>query len=149
MLKKTITYEDYDGNTRTEDLHFFISKSELMDMELSTPGGFANKLERVSKAQDGAEIMKIFKEIILKSYGEKSDDGRSFVKKRNGINLSEAFEQTEAFNQLYTELLMDPDKASAFVNGIMPKDIMNEITRMNTLSNTKSLPSENKNGRCF
>ena len=143
MLKKTITYEDYDGNTRTEDLYFFISKSELMDMELSTPGGFANKLERISKAQDGAEIMKIFKDLILKSYGEKSDDGRSFIKKKNGINLSEAFEQTEAFNQLYTELLMNPDKASAFINGIMPKDIMNEINKIDAQAKTSGLPSGN------
>lgn len=141
MLKKTITYEDYDGNTRTEDLYFFISKSELMDMELSTPGGFANKLERISKAQDGAEIMKIFRELILKSYGEKSDDGRSFVKKRNGLNLSEAFEQTEAFNQLYTELLMNPDKASAFINGIMPRDIMNEVNKMDMQAKMSGLPS--------
>ena len=143
MLKKTITYEDYDGNTRTEDLYFFISKAELMEMELTTPGGFANKLEKVSKAQDGAEIMKIFKEIILKSYGEKSDDGRSFIKKRNGVNLAEAFEQTEAYNQLYTELLMNPDKASAFVNGIMPKDIMNEISKMDSQAKTSELPSGN------
>lgn len=143
MLKKTVTYEDYDGNTRTEDLYFFISKSELMDMELSTPGGFAKKLERVSKAADGAEIMKIFKDLILKSYGEKSDDGRSFIKKRNGINLSEAFEQTEAFNQLYTELLMNPDKASAFINGIMPKDIMNEINKIDAQAKTSGLPSGN------
>lgn len=144
MLKKTITYEDYDGNTRTEDLYFFISKSELMDMELTTPGGFANKLEKVSKAQDGAEIMKIFRELILSSYGEKSDDGRSFIKKRNGIRLSEAFEQTEAFNQLYTELLMNPDKASAFVNGIMPKDLMDEINKQKFQKNISELPSGNK-----
>ena len=143
MLKKTVTYEDYDGNTRTEDLYFFISKAELMEMELTTPGGFANKLEKVSKAQDGAEIMKIFKEIILKAYGEKSDDGRSFVKKRNGVNLSEAFEQTEAYNQLYTDLLMNPDKASAFINGIMPKDIMNEINKIDSQAKTSGLPSGN------
>ena len=143
MLKKTITYEDYDGNTRTEDLYFFLSKSELMDMEFTTPGGFANKLERVTKAQDGAEIMKIFKEIILKSYGEKSEDGRSFIKKRNGVNLSEAFEQTEAYNQLYTELLTNPDKASAFVNGIMPKDIMNEVNKMDMQAKMSGLPSGN------
>lgn len=143
MLKKTITYEDYDGNTRTEDLYFYLSKSELMDMELTTPGGFANKLERVTKAQDGAEIMKIFKEIILKSYGEKSEDGRAFIKKRNGVNLSEAFEQTEAYNQLYTELLTNPDKASAFVNGIMPKDIMNEVNKMDMQAKMSELPSGN------
>lgn len=127
MLKKTITYEDYDGNTRTEDLYFFLSKAELMEMELSTPGGLAKKLESITKAQDGAEITKVFKEIILKSYGEKSDDGRAFIKKRNGVRLAEEFEQTEAYNQLFTELLLDPEKASAFINGIMPKDLADNV----------------------
>lgn len=134
MLKKTVTYEDFDGNVRTEDLYFFISKSELAEMEITTPGGFTNKLESITKAQDGAEIMKIFKYIILKSYGEKSDDGRSFIKKRNGVNLSEAFEQTEAYDTLFTELLMDPDKAAAFINGIMPKDLMAEAAKTSSLS---------------
>ena len=137
MLKKTVTYEDFDGNVRTEDLYFFISKSELAEMEITTPGGFTKKLESITKAQDGAEIMKIFKYIILKAYGEKSDDGRSFIKKKNGVNLSEAFEQTEAYDTLFTELLMDPDKAAAFINGIMPKDLMAEAAK------TSNLPSGN------
>lgn len=144
MLKKTITYEDYDGNTRTEDLYFYISKAELTEMELSTPGGFANKLERISNAHDGAEIVKIFKEIILKAYGEKTPDGRGFIKKRNGVVLAEEFEQTEAYNQLFTELLMDPDKAAAFVNGIMPKDLMEAAKNNGNLQAKMSgLPSGN------
>lgn len=124
MLKKTVTYEDFDGNTRTEDLYFFISKSELTEMEITTPGGFTAKLESVTKANDGGEIMKIFKDIILKAYGEKAPDGRGFIKKRNGVRLAEEFEQTAAYDALFTELLMDPDKAAAFINGIMPKDLM-------------------------
>ena len=144
MLKKTITYEDYDGNTRTEDLYFFLSKAELMEMELTTPGGLANKLESVTKSQNGAEITRIFKDIILKSYGEKSDDGRSFIKKRNGVQLSEEFEQTEAYNQLFTELLLDPDKAAAFINGIMPKDLVDNVKFNKELkAQTSNIPSEN------
>lgn len=143
MLKKTITYEDYDGNTRTEDLYFFISKSELTEMELSTPGGLANKLESVTKAQNGAEIIKVFKDIVLKAYGEKSDDGRAFIKKRNGVSLAEEFEQTPAYDALFTELLMDPDKAAAFINGIMPKDLMNEANKQNFQAKMSGLPSGN------
>lgn len=124
MLKKTVTYEDFDGNTRTEDLYFFISKSELTEMEITTPGGFTAKLESVTKANDGGEIMKIFKDIILKAYGEKSPDGRGFIKERNGVKLADEFKQTAAYDTLFTELLMDPDKAAAFINGIMPKDLM-------------------------
>lgn len=143
MLKKTVTYEDFDGNIRTEDLYFFISKSELTEMELSTPGGFAAKLERISNAQDAGEIMKIFKEIILKAYGEKSPDGRAFIKKRNGVSVAEEFEQTPAYDALFTELLMNPDKASAFINGIMPKDLMDEAKKLDSQAKTSSLPSGN------
>ena len=143
MLKKTITYEDYDGNTRTEDLYFFISKSELTEMELTTPGGFTNKLEKISNAQDGGEIMKIFKSIILKAYGEKSDDGRAFIKKRNGVSLAEEFEQTPAFDALFTELLLDPDKVAAFINGIMPKDLIEEANKANLQAKMSGLSSGN------
>lgn len=143
MLKKTVTYEDYDGNTRTEDLYFYISKAELTEMEITTPGGFANKLERITNAQNGSEIIKTFKDIILRAYGEKSDDGRSFIKKRNGVSLAEEFEQTEAYNQLFTELITDPDKAAAFINGIMPKDLMEQAKKMEYKTNVSNLPSGN------
>ena len=143
MLKKTVTYEDYDGNTRTEDLYFFISKSELTEMELSTPGGFTKKLESITQAQNGAEIMKVFKEIILKAYGEKAPDGRGFIKKRNGVSLAEEFEQTAAYDALFTELILDPDKAAAFVNGIMPKDLIDAANKQNLQAKTSGLPSGN------
>lgn len=143
MLTKTVTYEDYDGNTRREELHFFISKTELAEMEVTTPGGFAKKLENISTSANGAEIMAIFKEIILKAYGEKSEDGRSFIKKRNGVRLADNFEQSLAFDAIFTELLMNPDKAAAFLNGIMPKDIMEEANRLNAQAKTSGLPSGN------
>ena len=143
MLKKTVVYEDFDGNVRTEDLYFFISKTELTEMELSTPGGFANKLQRISTDADGAEIMKTFKEIILMAYGEKSADGRAFIKKRNGVRLADEFEQTQAFDTLYTELLLDPEKASAFINGIMPRDLIEEANKLNAQAKTSELPSGN------
>lgn len=148
MLKKTITYEDYDGYTRTEDLYFFLSKSELMQLELSEPGGLSKKLERITNANDGKEIIGIFKELILMAYGEKSDDGRSFIKKRNGVRLAEEFEQTEAYNQLFAELLLDPDKAAAFINGIMPKDLAEAAKKeleknKDGQANVSELPSGN------
>ncbi len=143
MLKKTVTYEDYDGNTRTEDLYFFISKSELTEMELSTPGGLTKKLESITKSQNGSEIMKVFKDIILKAYGEKADDGRGFIKKRNGVLLAEEFEQTAAYDALFTELLLDPDKAAAFINGIMPKDLIEAANKQNLQAKTTGLPSGN------
>ncbi len=142
MLKKTVKYEDFDGNTREETLYFFISKTELTEMELKTPGGFGKKLERISNGADGAEIMQTFKDIILTAYGEKSDDGRSFIKKRNGVRLADEFEQTMAFDALFTELILDPDKAAAFVKNIVPKDLIAEANKQNT-AKTSSLPSGN------
>ena len=143
MLKKTVKYEDFDGNTREETLYFFISKTELTEMELKTPGGFAKKLESISKSTNGGEIMEVFKDIILTAYGEKSEDGRAFIKKKNGVRLADEFEQSAAFDALFTELITNPDKASAFVNGIMPQDLMNEANKLNGQAKTSGLPSGN------
>lgn len=123
MLKRTITYEDYDGNTHTEDFYFNLSKAELIEIEASTPGGVAAKLEKISKDNNGAEIIKTFKDIILKSYGVKSEDGKRFVKSEE---ISKAFEETEAYSELFYELALDADKAAAFVNGIMPRKLIEE-----------------------
>lgn len=120
MLKKTITYIDFDGNERTEDFYFNLSKAEIMEMELSMPGGMAQMLNKIVAAQDGEKIIKIFKEIILKAYGEKSPDGKRFIKSEE---LSTAFSQTEAFSQLFVELATNADAAAKFVNGIIPADI--------------------------
>lgn len=118
MLKKTITYTDYNGVERTEDFWFNLSKAELMEMELSTAGGIADMIQRIVKAQDQPTIVKIFKELILKAYGEKSADGRRFVKSKE---ISEAFSQTEAYSMLFMELATSDTAASDFVNGIVPK----------------------------
>jgi len=119
MLKKTITYIDYDGNERTEDFYFNLSKAEIMEMELSMPGGMAQMLNKIVAAQDGEKIIKTFKEIILKAYGEKSPDGKRFIKSEE---LSTAFSQTEAFSQLFMELATNAEEAAKFVNGIIPAD---------------------------
>ena len=119
MLKKTITYTDYNGNERTEDFYFNLSQAEIAEMELSTVGGFGDMVKRIIDAQDVPAIAKTFKDIIFKSYGEKTPDGKRFVKSKE---LSEAFSQTEAYSVLFMELATDADKGSEFVNGIMPAD---------------------------
>lgn len=117
MLKKTFTYTDYNGVERTEDHYFNLSKAELMEMELSTTGGLAEMINKIVAAQDAPAIVKIFKELVLKAYGQKSDDGRRFIKSKE---LSDSFAQTEAYSQLFMELATDADAAAAFVNGIVP-----------------------------
>lgn len=118
MIKRTIKYTDYKGVEREEDFYFNLSKPELMEMELTTKGGMSEYLEKIIKAQNREELIKWFKIIILKAYGEKSDDGRRFMKSEA---ISEAFSQTEAFVQLYMDLVTDDVKAADFVNGIIPK----------------------------
>lgn len=127
MLKKTITYNDYNGVERTEDFYFNLSKAELMEMEMSISGGLTEMIEKIVATKDAPAIIKIFKELVLKAYGEKSADGKRFEKK-NGA-LAEAFAETEAYSQIFMELATDADKAAEFVNGIMPRDIAKQLPK--------------------
>ena len=120
MLKKTITYTDYNGVERKEDFYFNLTKEELMEMEMSTKGGLAEMIQRVVDSKDVPEIIKIFKELVLKAYGEKSPDGRRFMKSKE---ISEAFSQTEAYSEIFMELALDEKAASDFVNGILPSKL--------------------------
>ena len=119
MLKKTIKYTDYNGVERTEDFWFNLSKAEIMEMELSTTGGLAELIQKIVKEQDAPAIIKIFKDLILKAYGEKSPDGKRFIK---SDEIALAFSQTEAYSNLFMELATDADAAAKFVNGIIPAD---------------------------
>ena len=120
MLKKTMTYTDYNGVERTEDFYFNLSKAEVMEMQMSTTGGLAEMIQRIVAAQDAPAIIKVFKDLVLKAYGQKSADGKRFIK---SDALAEEFAQTEAYSQLFMELATDADAAAAFVNGIVPADV--------------------------
>lgn len=120
MLKKTITYTDYDGLERTEEFRFNLTKAELMDMELTTVGTFSKLMQKIIDEKDMVRLAKYFKELILKSYGVKSDDGKRFIK---SPELSEAFSQTEAYSELYMELLGNSEYAVKFIQQVMPKDL--------------------------
>jgi hypothetical protein len=122
MLKKSITYTDYNGNERTEDFYFNLSKSEVMEMEMTTTGGLADKIKKIIDAQDTPSIIKIFKDLVLSSYGEKSPDGKRFIKNEE---LTTAFSQTEAYSNLFMELATSDVAAAAFVNGIVPAQTKN------------------------
>lgn len=117
MLKKTITYIDYNGTERTEDFYFNLTQAEIMEMQMSTSGGMDEMITKIVNSQDAPAIIKVFKELILKAYGEKSADGKFFKKSEE---ISMAFAQTEAYSQLFMELATDADAASKFVNGIVP-----------------------------
>lgn len=124
MLKKPITYTDYNGLERTEEFYFNLSKAEVMEMEMSTAGGLAERINRIVAAQDTPSLIKIFKDLILKAYGEKSADGKRFLKEdENGRPLYKNFEQSEAYSELFMLLATDADEAAKFVNGIVPADV--------------------------
>lgn len=127
MYKKIVKYTDYNGVERKEELYFNLTKAELTDMELSKDGGMVAFIKKITSTMNGRELSKMFKDLILMSYGEKSDDGRRFIK---SSAISEAFSQTEAYSQIYMELLTDYDAAQAFVNGIMPADIQAEAAKL-------------------
>ena len=123
MLKLTETYTDFNGVERTEDFHFNLTKAEVMEMEMSTTGGMAEMIQRIVASQDAPAIIKIFKDLVLKSYGQKSPDGRRFIK---SDELREDFASTEAYSQIFMRLATDADAAAKFVNGIMPQDLVQQ-----------------------
>lgn len=129
MLKKTITYTDYNGVTRTEDFYFNITKAELADMQMSEKDGFDQKLKNIIEAKDNKSIYETFKYFIHMSYGEKSIDGKRFMKKDpiTGAPLYMAFMETEAYSVLFLELIQNDETMAAFINGIMPADIAEQL----------------------
>ena len=132
MLKKIITYTDYNGVERTEPFYFNLSKAELMEMELGVTGGMTEMLNKIIAAKDAPSLMKTFKEMIMKAYGVKSDDGKRLIKSEE---LSIAFTQTEAYSVLFMELITDDKAAADFVNGIIPNEIQTEVAAQ-TAQNT-------------
>lgn len=127
MLKKTIKFTDYNGVDREEDFYFNLSKAEILEMELGTVGGLTEMIQRIVATNDTPSIVKIFKDLILKAYGEKSADGKRFLKVNDaGVPLSIAFSQTEAYSILFMELATDADAAAKFVNGIVPPDMVTD-----------------------
>lgn len=124
MLKETRTYTDYDGVERTEDFYFALSKAELAEMELSTDGGMEAMIEKIVNSKDNKKIVETFKNILLKSFGVKSDDGRRFIK---SDELSKEFSETPVYSDMFIELATDEEKAAAFINGIMPKDMKKQL----------------------
>ena len=129
MLKKTITYTDYDGVERTEDFYFNFTEAELMEWQLVTNGGLTNYVQKIVDAKDQPRLITLFKELLLKAYGVKSDDGRRFIKSEK---ISEEFSQNPAYSILYMELVTDDKLAADFVNGIIPAKLSEQVAEQNS-----------------
>lgn len=124
MIKKTITYTDYNGVERTEDFFFNLNKAELMKMEMSIKGGLIEMIKRIVAAQDTPAIIAVFEDLIQRSYGVKTPDGRGFIKRASDL---EEFMSTEAYSILFMELSTDADAAAKFINGIISADLASKI----------------------
>lgn len=130
MYKRTITYTDYFGEEREEAIYFNLNRAELMKLELSTQQGYTKMLQDLIAKKDGPTIMQTFDKIIRMAYGEKSEDGRRFVKSEA---LSEAFTQTPMYDQLFMELCTDSKAAAEFVKNIIPQDLQAEVAEPNII----------------
>lgn len=120
MIKKTMTYVDFNGEERTEDFYFNLTKAEVLKMEMGVTGGLAEKIQRIVAAKDQPAIIAIFEDLIQRSYGVKTPDGRGFVKKQEDLD---SFIATQAYSDLYMELATDDVKAAEFINGVVPPDL--------------------------
>ena len=119
MYKKPIEYTDYNGVKRVEDFYFDLNKAEITEMELSQEGGMSNLIKKITDAKDMPSLIKLFKDLILKAYGVKSDDGKYFIK---DPELSKKFTFTPAYSILFMELATDESKATEFINSIVPQE---------------------------
>lgn len=126
MLKRTVTYQNYNGDEVTEDLYFNLTKAEIVDMELSTNGGLSTLLNRIVNTKNIPEAVKVIKEILTKSYGKKSDDGNRFIKNQQ---LIDDFVASPAYTKLYMELVFDAEAGAKFITGIVPPDMVNELQK--------------------
>lgn len=134
MFKKTVKYTDYNDQERVEDFYFNLTQAEVLEMELSTTGGLSAMIQGVIDAEDTPQLIKIFKELVLKAYGKKSPDGRRFIK---SPELTEEFAQTEAYSDIFMELATNDEAATAFVQGITPKAFKNESPSKPALNEVK------------
>lgn len=131
MYAKTIKYEDYNGNKREETFYFNLSKAEIIDLEWRTPGGLENYMKHIMSTLDGQALADTFKMLIEKSYGVKDLEGRRFIKNEQVLKN---FTETEAYVELYVQLATDDKAAAEFVNGIFPKDVVEEAKRQKEMA---------------
>lgn len=135
MLKRPITYTDFEDNVVTDIYYFHVSKSELIETEMSTEGGLADTLKRIVETKDKPGLIAEFKRLILWAYGEKSADGKSFVKNEE---LRTKFSQTAAYDALFFDLATNEKSALDFINGILPSEMRGDFEKAMLMQQTPS-----------
>ncbi len=128
MYKQIVTYTDFDGSKKTENFYFNLTKAELTDMQMTSGGELMTRLQSVADAvgsselsdKQQAEVYTLFKEIILKAYGEKVTDERGITRFKKSKTLSDDFSTTEAFSEMFMGFIANPDTAVDFINSVIP-----------------------------
>lgn len=123
MLKKTITFLDFNDNTVVEDFYFHLSKAELIQLEVESPGGLEKMLKDIIDAEDGAKIIALFQKILLMTVGKKSADGKNFVKSQEVVDY---FKYSDAYSELFMELSTQAGSAAQFIEGVLPAKLVAE-----------------------
>lgn len=131
MFTKKITYDDFAGERHTEAFQFNMTKAEVVEWQYSIKGGIHNLFEKIVKDNDQPALISMVKDLIRRSYGERSIDGKRFEKKRNGVPLFDDFEATPAYDALFMELIQDDKAAAEFINGLMPPDLVAQMAANN------------------
>ena len=125
MLTKAITYENYNGEKKTKNFYFHLTKSEIAKMSLYEDGGIEAKIKKMVESGNNAEIMRYFEDFVLSCYGEKSADGEEFVK---NDEVRERFKNHPAYDVLFMEFIDGGAKAmSDFINGVIPASMAESV----------------------
>ncbi len=143
MFTKKVKYVDFDGNLREETVRFNLNESEVLDLQMSENGGLTAMIERMIETQDNAKLAAEFRRLLALSYGEKSLDGRSFVKEdEEGRPLFRKFKQTGAYNEVYKWLLTGENAVLEFMEGIIPKEQKGNDRNLVALEKAKAAAKE-------
>lgn len=126
MIKKTVTYHDYNGVQRTEDFYFDLSEDKIVEMAVSKDGGIEAFIKRILQTRDQQEIVRMFREYLRLTYGEKSDDGKYFVQ---NDEVFEKFKSTRAYEKIFMELAFNADAAAEFINKTIPGDLAKKVAQ--------------------
>lgn len=124
MFKKTVTYKDYNDVERTETYHFHFSEAEILDMEMSVEGGFAERVQKIIDANDQTKLMKVIQKFVIDAYGVKSEDGKRFIKNEQ---VKTEFIESPAYSKIWMELVTNDQVAADFINNVIPADMKDQL----------------------
>lgn len=127
MIKKTVTYTDYNGEERTETFYFHYTEAEILDMEMSEEGSFADRIQRIIDAKDKTALMKLVKKFVIDAYGVKSEDGKRFMK---NDEVKAAFVECPAYSDIFMDMVTDDELAAEFVNGVIPGTMKDRVAKL-------------------